>query len=91
MGKDVHKDNALKHLEAQKKEARLAHAAYEFFEGTTEGKELYEYLAHESGANLPSFSPRDNFNSNAAAFRDGMRAQHLKVQNLIKHHKESHE
>ena len=88
---DVHQDNARKQLKEAKKQALLAHAAYEFFTQTENGKELYEELEFQSGANFCAFTAKDNFNAYSAAYRDGMRATFLIVQNLIKHHEKNHE
>lgn len=88
---DVNADNVAKHIAAKREEARLAESAHQYFTGTAEGKKLLKRLEHETGANFPAFTGKDNFNSHSAAFRDGMRASYLIIANLIKHHQENHE
>ncbi len=80
---DVKEANALKILEHRKEVARIGKAAKEFFKDTPQGKELYAKLKEQSGDNHSAFSARDNFNPNAAAFRDGMRATFLIISNII--------
>ena len=84
---DVHSANKQRTASAEIEKRDLAEAAHAFFVGTPKGKLLYAELKRSSGHDLSAFSPRDNFDSHGAAFRDGMRATFL----LIKKHIENHE
>lgn len=83
---DVEADNVRKRIKEDRERAKLAESAWHYFTQSPEGKNLYRILEHKSGANFPAFSPKENFNPHGAAFRDGMRATFLEIQNLIKEH-----
>lgn len=86
----VHDDNAKRKLEAAKRQARLAHAAHEFFRASPQGQELFQFLEQQAGSKHPAFSAREGWNPHGAAFRDGMRATFLIIENLIKEYEETH-
>lgn len=86
---DVQADNLKKQIKHQRERARLAESAWQYFTQSPEGQKLYSDLAETCGAHTSAFNPKDNFNPNAAAFRDGMRATFLKIEKLIKEHESS--
>jgi hypothetical protein len=83
---DVEADNVRKRIKEDRERAKLAESAWHYFTQSPEGKNLHRILEHQSGANFSAFSAKDNFNPHGAAFRDGMRATFLVIQNLIKEH-----
>jgi len=88
MSTDIKADNVAKRIASDRDQARLAESAHTYFKGSAEGKKLFKKIEHESGANFPAFNHKDNFNAHGAAFRDGMRATFLIIQNLIKDHED---
>lgn len=86
---EVHDDNALRKLEAAKRQARLSQSAHHYFKETPGGKELYKELEFQCGVNCPAFSAKDNFNPHGAAFRDGMREGIQIISRLVKAHEEN--